>query len=199
MKNLTLQVESLIFIANPAISLDEIGDCLEKLEGQRPNDADISNILDILIAKYAQGQYSFEIVEMNDGFRFMTKGQYQPTIASYIKQVNSKKLSNSALETLSIIAYKQPIAKSEIEQIRGVNCDYTVQKLLEKELITITGRSEKIGKALLYGTSDKFMDYFGLKSMDDLPKLKDFENKDRQSIGENDEIATEAVKNISKN
>lgn len=199
MKDLTLQIESLIFIANPAISLDEIGDCLLKIEGNRPDDAEISRILDSLIDKYAHPQYSFEIVEMNDGFRFMTKGLYQPTIASYIKQINAKKLSNSALETLSIIAYKQPIAKSEIEQIRGVNCDYTVQKLLEKELITITGRSEKIGKALLYGTSEKFMDYFGLRSMDDLPKLKDFENKDRQSIGDNDDIATEAVKNLSEN
>jgi segregation and condensation protein B len=92
-------------------------------------------------------------------------------------------LSTAQLETLSIIAYKQPITKGEIEQIRGVNSDYSVQKLLEKELVEIKGKSEGVGKPLIYGTSDKFMEYFGINSIHDLPQPKDFSQPDNQ-IGE---------------
>jgi segregation and condensation protein B len=87
------------------------------------------------------------------------------------------------LETLAIIAYKQPITKLEIEQIRGVSCDYSIQKLLEKDLIHISGKSETVGKPLLYGTSKMFMDYFGINSTADLPKLKDIISEE-QSVGE---------------
>ena len=85
-----------------------------------------------------------------------------------------KRLSNAALETLAIIAYKQPVTKGDIEAIRGVNSDYSIQKLLEKELIIITGRNEEMpGKPLVYVTSKSFMDYFGINSSEDLPKLKE--------------------------
>ena len=104
----------------------------------------------------------------------MTKPAYQASIGILLKQQSKKRLSTSALETLSIIAYKQPVTKSEIEQIRGVNCDYTVQKLLEKELVEIKGKAESIGRPLLYGTSTRFMDYFGINSIKDLPTPKDF-------------------------
>jgi segregation and condensation protein B len=90
-------------------------------------------------------------------------------------QKNQKRLTRTALETLSIIAYKQPITKAEMEFIRGVNCDYAVQKLLDKQLVSIIGRSEAAGRPLLYGTSPFFMEYFGLADMSDLPKLKEFE------------------------
>ncbi|MFT6871424.1 MAG: segregation and condensation protein B, partial [Roseivirga sp.] len=86
----------------------------------------------------------------------------------------------SALETLSIIAYKQPTTKSELEQIRGVNCDYSVQRLLEKELIEIKGKSENVGRPILYGTSDQFMDYFGINDLKDLPTPKDFATPDNE-------------------
>ena len=92
-------------------------------------------------------------------------------------------MSNSSLETLSIIAYKQPVTKGEVEQIRGVGCDYAVQKLLEKELIEIKGKADSIGKPILYGTSDKFMDYFGINDLSDLPTLKDFASTENE-IGE---------------
>jgi segregation and condensation protein B len=95
-------------------------------------------------------------------------------------------LSQAALETLAIIAYKQPVTKPDIEQIRGVNCDYSIQKLLEKELISIIGKSEAIGKPILYGTSTVFMDYFGINSIDELPQIKEFTD-DTASIGEQTE------------
>src|SRR5690606_27213415 len=151
-----------------------------------------------LIATYGDGESSFEILEMNGGFRFMTKPAYRDTIETYLKQAQKEKLSKTAMETLSIVAYKQPVTKAVIEQIRGVNCDYTIQKLLDKELISILGRGDTIGKPLLYGTSEKFMDYFGLKSIQDLPALKDFEDK-KQVIGDKSVVAGEALRNTSEN
>jgi segregation and condensation protein B len=104
-------------------------------------------------------------------------------VGEFLKLNSNKKLTKTALETLSIIAYKQPVAKSEIEQIRGVNADYTIHKLMEKELVEISGRSDGPGRPILYSTSEKFMDYFGLRSIQDLPKLKDLEIE-KNTIGE---------------
>ncbi|MEY4134439.1 MAG: hypothetical protein RL386_789, partial [Bacteroidota bacterium] len=131
--------------------------------------------------------FAFEIVEIAGGHQFMTKGAYHPTVATLLKQRNRRRLSQAALETLSIIAYKQPVSKSALEKIRGVNCDYALQKLLEKELVTITGRSEGPGRPLLYGTSEKFMNYFGLRSLRDLPQPREFQSSD-QVIGQESPI-----------
>ena len=108
------------------------------------------------------------------GWQFLTKKDYHKTIAQLNGDKFLKRLSSAALETLAIIAYKQPVTKGEIEAIRGVSSDYAVQKLLEKELIIITGRNEKLpGHPLVYATSKNFMDYFGINSADDLPKIKE--------------------------
>jgi segregation and condensation protein B len=120
------------------------------------------------------------------GFQFLTKPAYQNSISILLKQQSQKRLSTAQLETLSIIAYKQPISKSEMEQIRGVNCDYSVHKLLEKELIIITGKSTGLGRPLLYGTSQKFMDYFGINDIKDLPQPKDF-SQESNEIGDQKE------------
>ncbi len=124
--------------------------------------------------KYSDETFSFGLVKSGGGFQFLTKPAYQASIGILLKQQSKKRLSNSALETLAIIAYKQPVTKSEIEQIRGVNCDYAVQKLLEKELVEIKGKSEAVGRPMLYGTNKKFMDYFGINNIKDLPTPKDF-------------------------
>lgn len=198
METLKPHIEALIFVANPVITWHEIKDCLDEKFEADFTEEEIHQVIDQLADEYRQRNTAIEIVEMNGGFRFLTKPVYESTLATYLKQAQSKKLSKTAMETLSIIAYKQPVPKSVIEQIRGVNCDYTIQRLLEKELISIVGRADTIGKPLLYGTSDKFMDYFGLKSIQDLPALKDFEDK-RQIIGDNSAVAGEALKNTSEN
>ena len=100
-----------------------------------------------------------------------------------LKQHSDKRLSIASLETLAIIAYKQPIIKSEIEQIRGVNCDYTINKLLEKNLIEIKGKSDKLGRPLIYITSMKFMDYFGINNLNELPTIQDF-SEEENMIGD---------------
>ena len=183
LKDLAQHIESLIFAAESPIGMEEIRDCLEESFGLQFHPEELDRTLTEIKDKYQQDVYPFEIVEIAGGYQFLTKGAYHHTVGIYLKQTTKKRLSRSALETLSIIAYKQPVSKSELEKIRGVNCDYAIQKLLEKELVSITGRSDGPGRALLYGSSPKFMDYFGLKSLDDLPKPKDFKEPENQ-IGE---------------
>lgn len=127
-----------------------------------------------IIEKYSSEFYPFEVKESGGGWQFLSKKEFHKTIAQLNGDKFLKRLSIAALETLAIIAYKQPITKGEIESIRGVNSDYSVQKLLEKELIVIIGRNEQLpGHPLVYGTSKNFMDYFGINSTDDLPKIKE--------------------------
>lgn len=183
MEKLAQHIESLIFSADTPISLKEIIDCLTEAFGLQFHESDILESIESLKERYQADDFSIEPLEIAGGYQFLTKGAYHNTVGVYLKQTMKKRLSRSALETLSIIAYKQPVTKSELERIRGVNCDYAIQKLLEKELVAILGRSDGPGRPLLYGTSDKFMDYFGLKSLDDLPKPKEFREPSNQ-IGE---------------
>jgi len=188
---LSQHIESLIFAAEQPITLEEIGLSLEEVFGLAFHAEDLTNAISELRMRYEADHFAFEIVEIAGGFQFFTKPAYHRTVGAYLKQTMKKRLSQAALETLSIIAYKQPVTKSELERIRGVGCDYAMQKLLEKELITITGRSEGPGKPLLYGTSPKFMDYFGLRSIEDLPRPKEFKDPDEHSIGEQAPIEEE--------
>lgn len=190
LENLVLHIESLIFAGNPSISFDDIKNALEESLGTTFKDEEVADGIGALMEKYSNDTYSFEIIEIGGGFRFMTKGSFHNTIGIFLKQNTHKKLSKSALETLAIIAYKQPVTKTELESIRGVNSDYTVQKLLEKDLIEIEGRSEGPGKPLLYSTTAKFTDYFGLKSIQDLPKPKEIDPVENQ-IGEQAPIEEE--------
>lgn len=183
MENMVQHIESLIFVADSPISLKEIKDCLDKIFETNFKEEDLLDQIETLKEKYKLDNTAIEVAEISGGYQFLTKGAYHNTIGTFLKQSTKKKLSKVALETLAIIAYKQPITKPELESIRGVSCDYAVQKLLEKELVSIAGRSDKPGKPLMYATSEKFMNYFGLKSIDDLPKLKDFKMPDN-TVGE---------------
>ena len=183
MEKLAQHIESLIFTADIPITLKEIKSCLETSLETKIKTGILEEAIQQLKDRYNQDDFAFELVEIAEGYQFLTKGAYHQTVGTFLKQTTRKRLSRAALETLSIIAYKQPVTKSDLEKIRGVSCDYSIQKLLEKELVSITGRSEGPGRPLLYGTSDKFMDYFGLKSIKDLPKLKDFKEPESE-IGE---------------
>lgn len=170
-------IEALIFASEKPLSSPEItahiNNAFGFLEQQITLDQ-IESALDGIREKYDSEFYPFEVLQSGGGWQFLTKAAFHTTIAQLNGDKFLKKLSNAALETLAIVAYKQPITKGEIESIRGVNSDYSVQKLLEKELIVISGRSEDLpGKPLLYCTSKGFMDYFGINSADDLPKIKE--------------------------
>ncbi len=180
MENISQHIEALVFTADQPVSEEEIGEALHQVYGFDISADEISGYMEEIRQRYQPGQFAIELLEKGGGWQFLTKETYNPTVAGFYQHKNKKKLSNAAIETLAIIAYKQPVTKSEVEQIRGVNCDYSIQKLLDKELIVITGRNESPGKPLLYGTSQLFMDYFGINSLDELPKLKELYPQDNQ-------------------
>jgi len=175
MESTKKHIEALIFAAEQPISMEDIQSTLSECLGLELDLDFLESLIKELQITYAASELPFEIVEIDESFQFLTKSTYHNTIGTYLKQSAGKKLSNAALETLAIIAYKQPVTKPEIESIRGVNCEYLLQKLLERELVHIAGRDESPGRPLLYSTSPKFMSHFGLKSIKDLPKLKEFE------------------------
>ena len=183
MKLLSQHIESLIFTSEKPLKLKDIKSILEETFEAKFKNADLENALEEIEKRYEGDDYAFEMVGIAEGYQFLTKGSYFNTVATFLKQTTRKRLSRAALETLSIIAYKQPVSRPELERIRGVSCDYAIHKLLEKEMVTILGRSESPGRPLLYGTSEKFMDYFGLKTLNDMPKPKDFATPEN-SIGE---------------
>ncbi len=190
MDNLVLYLESLIFAAPQPVTRKDLRYTLENCFETKISEEDIESALSVLQEKYSADAFAIEVVEIGGGFQFMTKPAFHHVIGDYLKQVTRARLSRVALETLAIIAYKQPVSKSELEAIRGVNCDYAIQKLLEKELIEISGRSDGPGRPLLYMTSEKFMDHFGLKSIQDLPQLKEVQGQ-AQSIGEGSDVTEE--------
>lgn len=174
LEQLILHVEALIFASERPITQMELTELLgQSLEEVMEADR-IAACIEAVREKYEADFYPFQLREIGGGFQFLTKKEYHKTVLQLNGDKHIKKLSAAAMETLAIIAYKQPITKSEIEFIRGVSADYSIQKLLEKELIVIAGRNEEmIGKPLIYNVSKNFMDYLGINSPAQLPQLKD--------------------------
>ena len=170
-------IEALIFASDKALSSTEINDLINNALGfieDRSSIDQIESAIEGIKEKYDEPFYAFELKQSGGGWQFLTKPEYHKTVSLLNGDKFLKRLSAASLETLAIIAYKQPITKSEIESIRGVNCDYAVQKLLEKDLIIISGRNEDaVGKPLIYATSKSFMDYFGINTADELPKISE--------------------------
>jgi segregation and condensation protein B len=167
-------VEALIFASERPLTQIEMTEILGQALETVIEAGRIATCLDAIREKYDVEYYPFQLKEIGGGYQFLTKKQFHKTVLQLNGDKHIKKLSTAAMETLSIIAYKQPITKSEIEYIRGVSADYSIQKLLEKELIVIAGRNENmVGKPLVYTTSKNFMDYLGINSAGQLPQLKD--------------------------
>lgn len=184
--NYTLHIESLIFAAPRPIPIDDIVSTLAEAFEVDVSVNEVEKAINEIVAKYNDPIHAIDIQEVSGGFTFMSKPAHHHVLAVYLKQTENRKLSKAALETLSIIAYKQPCTRTDIESIRGVNCDYAIQKLLEKDLVHIIGRNEGPGKPLIYGTSETFMNYFGLKTISDLPKLKEIKEEVQNVIGDED-------------
>lgn len=177
------QIEALVFASEQGITAEEIQAVLEAATEREHSLASISETLEALEAKYAADTQVLELKRINNAYQLLTKAAYYPVVGQLQQYRARKKLSQAAMETLAIIAYRQPITKLEIEQIRGVNCDYSVQRLLDRGLIQIAGKSSAIGHPILYATSDFFMDYFGMDTPADLPRLKDIVDEDN-TIGQ---------------
>ena len=175
--NLIPHIESLIFASDKPLTSLEITELVNNAFAFMEDKITLDQVeaaIEGITEKYSSEFYPFQMKQSGGGWQFLTKKEYHKTIAQLNGEKFLKRLSAASLETLAIVAYKQPVTKGEIEAIRGVSSDYAVQKLLEKELIIISGRNEKLpGHPLVYSTSKNFMDYFGINSADELPKIKE--------------------------
>ena len=163
-------VEALLFAVQEPISVRKISEIIEGTEAK-----EIREVIQQLREEYDTHDRVFQIEEIANGFQLLSRPEYHEWISKIRKKSGESKLSQQALETLSIIAYKQPIIRADIEAIRGVQSGQMIRTLVEKSLVKITGRDEVLGRPLLYGTTTKFLDHFGLKSIIDLPKVEDLE------------------------
>lgn len=168
-------VEALLFASETPLKPEQILELWqdESYAGMELDAQRLDQVFAFLEEKYADPAFVFELRQIDGGYQLYTKREYYPYLRPAAVMRNQKKLSRASLETLSIIAYRQPITKTEVEFVRGVNCDYAVRKLLDQNLVEIVGRSEAPGRPLLYGTSRYFMEYFGLNDLKDLPKLQE--------------------------
>lgn len=178
MANIKKIVEALIFSSDRPLTLKQLKDIINDEKSTSGLSVDMKKLesaVTELMEQYDSGEYSYRLMEIAGGYRFATKKEYAVWLARLNKEKLKRKLSQSALETLAIIAYNQPITKSEMEYIRGVNVDYIVGALLEKDLITVRGRAETLGRPMLFGTTNTFLEYMGVASINDLPPLKAIE------------------------
>ncbi|AFN75782.1 Segregation and condensation protein ScpB [Melioribacter roseus P3M-2] len=170
-------IEALIFASDEPLPAKEIVNAIKEIDGAdiEITVQEIDEAVNMLNEKYDQNGHAFKILRIANGFIYATKPDHAKYVGFLSTEKSKRRLSQAALETLAIIAYKQPITKPELEAIRGVNSDYTLNTLLEKNLITIKGRAETVGRPLLYGTTDEFLKYFGLNNISDLPKPREIE------------------------
>ncbi len=170
-------IEALIFATDKPLTTLEIVELMNSAFPDLDEKISLDKVeaaLEGITEKYSADFYPFEMKMSGGGWQFLTRKEFHKTVAQLNGEKFLKRLSAAAMETLAIIAYKQPVTKGEIEAIRGVSSDYAVQRLLEKELVIISGRNEKApGQPLLYSTSKNFMDYFGINSSDELPRIKE--------------------------
>ena len=196
-------IESLIFASDESIPASEIINAIKEIDGDETEItvSDVNEAVDELNKYFEENDRSFQIVRIGNGFTFATKTEYAKYVGFLSTEKSKRRLSQAALETLAIIAYKQPITKPEIEQIRGVNTDYMINTLLEKNLVTIKGRAETIGRPLLYSTTDEFLKYFGLNTIADLPKPREIEEimQDEDFIEQKRKIMMNEIEEIIEN
>jgi segregation and condensation protein B len=184
MEELKRIVEALLFASPDPLSVRRIKSIVPGLETQQVLDA-VSGLKD----DYSAQARSFQIVEVGGGYQLTTKPDYSPWVGKLIESRALQRLSRAALETLAIVAYKQPVLRSAIESIRGVNVDGVLRTLMERNLVRIVGRGEGPGRPLLFGTSRDFLIQFGLSRLSDLPGTEEIEDL----IGQRVEAAADLV------
>lgn len=166
------QVEALLFAADGPLSMSRLTSL-----AQAPSQTHVRNAIEVISRFYRENNRSFEIVEVAGGFQIATLPEFSGVIKKMYKNKRKSRLTKAALETLAIIAYKQPISRPEIESIRGVNCDGVISTLLDRELVTVSGRGDSLGRPFLYSTTRNFLEYLGLKNYRELPAIDEFESE----------------------
>ncbi len=165
MDSVKQQVEALLFASEDPLSLRKLGSLLEEVDS-----SDIKKSIEELKSEYESSDRAWRMEEVAGGFQLLTRPQYTDTISRLQKAKSDRKLSNAAMETLAIVAYKQPIRRADLESIRGVQSGELLRALMEKDLVKIVGRDSVPGAPVLYGTTKNFLEVCGLKSLKDLPK-----------------------------
>ena len=174
-------VEALLFASEKPLTQSKVRTILDDEES-----FNLEATVEKLNQHYTETDRAFFIMKVAGGYQLVTHKQFEPYIKKLYVSSSRMRLSQAALETLSIISYKQPISRPDVDSIRGVNSDGVIRTLLERDLIVITGREDQPGRPLLYGTSDEFLRYFGLNSLDDLPKLREIDKM--MAEGDQDEL-----------
>lgn len=163
-------VEALIFASEIPLPESRIITLVEELDQET-----LHKIIDELTIDYQQTHRAIVLTKVAGGYQFVTRPEFAPWLKKYFRGKTKTRLSQAALEVLAIIAFKQPISRPQIEAIRGTQCDGVIKNLLERNLVTISGRSEALGRPLLYKTTDEFLRYFGINQITDLPKPKEID------------------------
>ncbi len=165
--------EALLFAAAEPLSTHR----LSKLSGAGSKST-VNKCIEALQAEYRENEKPYTIEEISGGHRLLTRPQFDTWVGKLRKKEQTDSLSQAAMETLAIVAYRQPVLRADIEDIRGVQSGYILRSLIEKSLVKVVGRSEELGRPLLYGTTDEFLDAFGLASVDELPSLEDLKTNE---------------------
>lgn len=172
-------IEALIFASDEPLTVRQISDILRSPENGgvtlRMKEDEILSAIRELNALYVAERRAFRIIHVAGGYQYATMPEYAEWLGRLVKEKARRKLTQATIETLSVIAYKQPVTKPEIEAIRGVNADYAIQKLMERGLVTIVGRAATPGRPLLYGTTSDFLKHFGLNDLSELPKPREID------------------------
>lgn len=169
--------EAIIFAADEPVSLTRIAEIVAEVTGRPQSlDGEVKKAIEDLNRTYDERGRALEIKKWAGGYRMVTRKSLAPFVKTLYVEEQETSLSRSLMEALSVIAYRQPVTRPEVDFVRGVNSDYAIRKLMEKDLVEVEGRADSVGRPLLYGTTDWFLEQFGLESLDSLPTLREVED-----------------------
>jgi segregation and condensation protein B len=168
--------EAMIFAADAPVSPEQIAEVFAEVTGRpQPSVEEVETAVRQLNEEYTDTERALEIREWGGGYRLVTRRTLSPFVQALYVDEQEVSLSRSLMETLAVVAYKQPVTRPEVDFVRGVNSDYAIRKLMEMDLVDVRGRADSLGRPLLYGTTDRFLEQFGLMDLDDLPTLREVE------------------------
>lgn len=169
--------EAIIFAADEPVAPARIAEIVADVTGRpQPSNEEVATAVERLNEAYVEEERAIEIKSWAGGYRMVTRSSLSPFVKTFYVEEQETSLSRSLMETLAVIAYRQPVTRPEVDFVRGVNSDYAIRKLLEMDLASVEGRADSVGRPLLYGTTDRFLEQFGLDDLDDLPTLREVED-----------------------
>ena len=176
------RIEAILFVAGEAVGIRDLAKAL------RVEEKELKETLKKIGSEYDYEQRGFMLKRFGEKVQLATRPLYSEDVLRLLQPVQQQSLSQAAMETLAVVAYKQPVTRAEVEQIRGVKCDYSLQSLMMKGLIQEAGRKDTIGRPILYATTDMFLSHFGIQGLEDLPPLPETESENSEETDDPDEL-----------